>query len=485
MGKAQCYKISCYSLSRVISINILSIKDERLLLDKFVEAFKGEDAQVCIVSFVKVLINKLVIGDVELLDDIDHLKTSSPVEGEDCLIEIYKGITKLYPNYNLEVILGIINNAGDSPKFIPHRDSTKDELLNFWRSIGVLDKLSFFPEEIIENPELIGKPKRIPKKVKAKKTKSSLKVTSLKGLEKLKKTIKNKVIGQDDIVDQVVNQIKGISAGLYSRTNLFFIGPTGTGKTYLSKTLANELFGEKQFYKINCAEYSKGHEVSKLIGSPPGYVGFGDTPILKRLAKESNQWVFLFDEIEKGHTSLYDFALSLLDEGTATDNLGSTLDFTRSIFLFTSNNGMMDLNLGSRKVGFGGEVIEYENSRESIKERLKTNFSPEFLGRMDSVILFNQLNRSDIKKITKLELDFLPVNKTKALIDYIVDYGFSAEYGARNIAKYIKSDIAPVVADALLSFKNPGKDGNYTIRVGSSSLSIQDIKKGKTDELTR
>lgn len=480
------YMMLCYSLDTVLGVKRLSPQEEDTLLKKLISTVESDLKNVAIAPYTKALIEQLIVEDVDLLDVLDDL-VSQPEHSEKVpgiVGEIYLGLIKIYPNYSLDVIIGIINSSIDPKEAdFPTRTSEKDELLEFWKSLGILENLNFEFQEKVESKiqSKREKSKNHSKKLQEQPKPSSIKMACLKDVNSLRKKLKSKIIGQDQAIDLVMDQILGIASGLYSRANLFFVGPTGVGKTELSKVLAEGLFGKKHFYKINCAEYSKGHEVSKLIGSPPGYVGFGDTPILKRLAEKSDQWVILFDEIEKGHQSLYDFALSLLDEGKATDNVGNTLDFTRSVFLFTSNSGMRDLKLGSRKVGFGSEKVEYKNSKEFIMESIRNHFSPEFLGRMDSIIMFNQLSKEDIRKIAKIELDLLPIKKTKALVDYVVSGGYSAEYGARYLARYIKSEVAPVVAEALLSFRIPEKSDKYTVRVSKEGLKIPETKEMKNE----
>ena len=133
-----------------------------------------------------------------------------------------------------------------------------------------------------------------------------------------------------------------------------------------------------KFWKINCAEYAQQHEYAKLIGSPPGYVGHSERSLMAEKAEESNRWVILFDEIEKAHPKFYDFLLSVLDDGTATDNMGRVLDFSESIFIFTSNQGIKDLKLG-KTVGFGNETVTVDKSKEEITQSVKSKFPAEFM----------------------------------------------------------------------------------------------------------
>jgi ATP-dependent Clp protease ATP-binding subunit ClpA len=285
-----------------------------------------------------------------------------------------------------------------------------------------------------------------------------LRRTKLKGLKDIEKTeryLKSRVIGQDYAISTVVNSLKLIVAGLKEFTSLFFLGPTGVGKTKLAKELAKKY--STNFFKVNCSEYSGKHEYSKLIGAPPGYVGYSDTSLLTEKAQESNCWVFLFDEIEKADDKFYDFLLSLLDEGTCTDNTGTTLDFSKSLFIFTSNEGLGDSRLGEQRLGFDKEVITYKHSKPNILKSLKKDFNPEFLNRIDHVVFFNEIDERAAKKIASLELKSLPIKRTAALLSYIVKEAYSMEYGARNIEKFIKNDISLLIADVILSLPEQTK----------------------------
>ena len=181
--------------------------------------------------------------------------------------------------------------------------------------------------------------------------------------------------------------------------------------------------------------------------------------------------------MEKAHPKLHDFLLSLLDDGTVTDNLGNTLDFKESIFIFTSNQGISEIKYD--RLGFGApEEMSKEVTAEVIKTSIKNRFSPEFLNRIDDIIYFNPLTKKDVKKIAALELGKIPIKQTEKLIEYVVDNGYSQEYGARNIARFIKNNVSIKVADAILDKKVPKKEGEfYTPRMVDGQVRIIDTKK--------
>ena len=276
------------------------------------------------------------------------------------------------------------------------------------------------------------------------------KVVSLNQVQKMCKSIKSRLIGQDEAVEECVKSIKLLSSGLGSFVSLFFVGPTGVGKTELARLLAEEYLGsKKRLLKINCGEYATGHEYAKLIGSPPGYIGHNEKGILSEKAEESSEWVILFDEIEKAHPKLMNLLLGFLDDGKIVDSRGVELDFTNSIVCFTSNVGIKN-NVGKRLVGFGKTVQTYETSKSLIEKDFKEHFSPEFINRLDGVIYFNQLTKDDAAKITKNQLKTLPLKSSKQLVDYIVNGSFSVEYGARNIKRFIRNHITIRLADKIL-----------------------------------
>ena len=275
-------------------------------------------------------------------------------------------------------------------------------------------------------------------------------------LAKIERQIKKEIIGQDGPIDEVMKHIRLMRSGLATHSNLFFIGPTGVGKTELGKVLATKVLGtRKRLLKINCAEYSNGHEYAKLVGSPPGYVGHNEKGILSDRAEASNEWVIIFDEIEKAHHKLYDLLLNLMDEGTLMDSHGTELDFTKSIILFTSNIGLTEY-VGKQELGFQGGLKTYDSSKTDIEREFKSKFSPEFQNRLDSVIYFNALNKIDAEKIVRLQLKDLPIRVSKKLVTFVTENSFSEDYGARNIRRFIKNNISTMIADEILKGDSSG-----------------------------
>mgnify|MGYP006397984369 FL=1 len=272
----------------------------------------------------------------------------------------------------------------------------------------------------------------------------------MKDLLKIKKGIESELIGQKEAVSAVFDTFKLINSGFESFSSMFFIGPTGVGKTELGKLIAKHyLKDDNRLLKINCGEYSNQHEYAKLIGSPPGYVGYNEKGILSDKAAESSRWVILFDEIEKASDKLHNLLLGLLDDGTLFDSHGVMLDFRDSLFVFTSNVGLRDV-VGKKLVGYNHQIVSYEEVRENISDSFKSEFAPEFINRIDNVIFFNALKEKEVEKIIRLNLKNLPLKTTKRLVSYILEGGYSAEYGARNIKRFIKQNVTLKIADRIL-----------------------------------
>jgi len=272
---------------------------------------------------------------------------------------------------------------------------------------------------------------------------------NLKGLETIERALGRQVIGQQEAVTSTMEALKLRAAGFSPFTSLFFVGPTGVGKTELARALASVyLKNPKSLLKINCGEYSNPHEYSKLIGSPPGYIGFNEQGILTEKAEKSSEWIILFDEIEKASGKLHNLLLGFLDDGVIQDNRGVELDFKNSIVIFTSNVGMEAL--GRTTMGFDSHALSYAEVKDDIVESFKGKFPPEFINRMDQVVHFNQLTREDMAKIARLNLKSLPIKPTKKLVDWIVEGGYSSEYGARNLKRFIRQNVTLKLADVIL-----------------------------------
>ena len=284
----------------------------------------------------------------------------------------------------------------------------------------------------------------------------------------LGRELKKKVIGQDQAVEEITHAIQRARVGLKEEGkpigSFIFVGPTGVGKTYLAKCLAEEIFGaEENMIRIDMSEYMEKHSVSKLIGSPPGYVGYDEGGQLTEAVRRKPYSVVLFDEIEKAHPDVFNMMLQILDDGRLTDSQGKVVDFKNTVVIMTSNVGASSLQR-SNALGFSAgkdvEKEEYERNKDIINEELKNTFRPEFLNRIDDIIIFQNLNEKDVKKIAGLLLDEMIVRLHNvdieaeyddSLLDFVSETGFSKEYGARPLERTIRTHIENNMAEAILS----------------------------------
>ncbi len=289
-------------------------------------------------------------------------------------------------------------------------------------------------------------------------------------LVELPKRIKGKVIGQDDAVNKVVKAIQRNRAGLKDPNkpigSFIFLGQTGVGKTQLAKVLARELFdNEDSLIRIDMSEYMEKFAVSRLIGAPPGYIGYEEGGQLTEKVRRKPYAVILLDEVEKAHPDVFNMLLQVLDDGYLTDSLGRKIDFRNTIIIMTSNIGSRKLKDFGQGVGFGTAAKRSqvdENARGVIESALKKSFAPEFLNRIDDVVIFNSLDRDDIHKIIDIELaklyeriGLLGYNLTlsEKAKDYIADKGFDKEYGARPLNRAIQKYIEDVLAEEIITSK--------------------------------
>lgn len=278
--------------------------------------------------------------------------------------------------------------------------------------------------------------------------------------------LKKMVKGQDEAIDIITRAIKRARIGLKDDKkpvgSFMFVGSTGVGKTYLARSLAKELFGkEESLIRLDMSEYMEKHSISKLIGSPPGYVGYEEEGQLTDKIRTNPYSVVLFDEIEKAHPDVFNILLQILDEGRLTDSKGRVVSFKDAVIIMTSNEGSTDLNKGST-MGFSignSKMFEYEKMKETINEALKSKFRPEFLNRIDDVIIFNKLDKKEIKQIVLLILDKVSlrlhnmninVKFTDKLVEYIAKNNFSTEYGARPLQRAVTKEVEDIIAEKIL-----------------------------------
>ncbi len=302
----------------------------------------------------------------------------------------------------------------------------------------------------------------------------SLSSMDIKNIAQIDEIIKTQIIGQDSAIDKVSAALKRARLGFAEEdrplASFLFLGPTGVGKTETAKVIAKELFGsQKNLIQVNMSEYMEQHSVSKIIGSPPGYVGYQDSGNLTEEIRKNPFSIVLFDEIEKAHADILNILLQAMEEGYIQDSRGKKVSFKNTIIVMTSNIGAKEI-ADDKVLGFEVDLDSdqasekkldevYEDMKKDVMEELKDNLRPEFINRIDDVIVYRGLNKDDILKITDLQIDKLNnrlkkkgivLKVKKSVKDKIAEDGYSKEYGARNIKRKVQELIENRLADYLL-----------------------------------
>lgn len=320
---------------------------------------------------------------------------------------------------------------------------------------------------------------------------NKMSVDDTKALLNLDKHIVGTVIGQDAAVIKVAKSIKRNRLGIKDPNrpigSFVFLGSTGVGKTHLAKQLAKEMFGsEDALIRVDMSEYQEKHTVSKLVGAPPGYVGYEEGGLLTEKVKNKPYSVILFDEVEKAHKDVFTVLLQILDDGHVTDSLGRKINFKNTLIILTSNLGVKKLQDFGTGIGFGTSTYSNEEAKKDIlMKEMKNFFSPEFLNRIDDTIVFNSLSKEDIKKITDIELKKLvarldemkyKITYDESLVDYIAKIGYDEAYGARPMKRAIQDKVEDLLSEEVLTDKIVvGK--SYVIKVIDETVKV--VKKGR------
>jgi len=286
-----------------------------------------------------------------------------------------------------------------------------------------------------------------------------------KELLKMPAALNSIVIGQKEAVDKISTHIQRNRVGIRKKDrtvgNFMFLGPTGVGKTQLAKELANYMFGSPDdMVRIDMTEYSEKHSISRLIGSPPGYVGYEEGGQLTEQVRRKPHSLVLFDEVEKAHPEIFNVMLQMLDDGFLTDSLGRTIDFRNCLIILTSNAGARKVQDFGPGIGFGSNARKTQEENEILKKALKNQFPPEFLNRLDEILIFNRLNEEDMTKILKIELKNLAENLeevgeynlkvNRSAYKIIIKEGYDDSCGARQLNRTIEKLIEDPIATAIL-----------------------------------
>ena len=317
-------------------------------------------------------------------------------------------------------------------------------------------------------------------------------------LRMLKDTLQKKVIGQDEAIATIARAIQRSRIGLKDPKKpigtFMFVGPTGVGKTYLTKCLATEMFGDADaIIRLDMSEYMEKHTVSRMVGAPPGYVGYEEGGQLTERVKRKPYSIVLLDEIEKAHPDVFNILLQVMDEGRLTDGNGITIDFRNTIIIMTSNCGTRQISEYGNGIGFhSAEDIKHNDATYNalVMKALKKQFSPEFLNRLDEIVYFNQLNENDLQRIVDIELAPLVsrlhemghiLNVTVAARQLLAKRGYDVKYGARPLKRAIQNLLENPLCEILLQ-SNIAANANLTADIESSINENESEGKKKDDE---
>ncbi len=415
---------------------------------------------------------------IDLIDEAASKKKLSTLTEPDDLKDIENQLEQISKDKQEAI------TAQDFEKAAQLRDKEKElnekakERKENWKEVSTSNELTVTADDIAD---IISSWTNIPVRKLAEEESERLK--NLEGI------LHTRVIGQDEAVTAVAKAIRRGRAGLKDPKrpigSFLFLGPTGVGKTELSKALADTMFGtEDAMIRVDMSEYMEKHSVSKFIGSPPGYVGFEEGGQLTEKIRKHPYSVILFDEIEKAHPDVFNIMLQILDDGILTDAQGRKVDFRNTVIIMTSNLGAKDILNTASKLGFASEdkekdaaKSENEKIREKVMEEVKRAFKPEFLNRIDEIIVFRRLVEEDIEKIAKLMLDSLKkrleANEITAefsdeAVALISKKGFDPVYGARPLRRAIQSNIEDMLSEEII-------DGN--IKAGDKiTVTVKDDK---------
>ena len=415
---------------------------------------------------------------IDLIDEAASKKKLSTLTEPDDLKDIENQLEQISKDKQEAI------TAQDFEKAAQVRDKEKElnekakERKENWKEVSTSNELTVTADDIAD---IISSWTNIPVRKLAEEESERLK--NLEGI------LHTRVIGQDEAVTAVAKAIRRGRAGLKDPKrpigSFLFLGPTGVGKTELSKALAEALFGnENALIRVDMSEYMEKHSVSKFIGSPPGYVGFEEGGQLTEKIRKHPYSVILFDEIEKAHPDVFNIMLQILDDGILTDAQGRKVDFRNTVIIMTSNLGAKDILNTASKLGFASEdkekdaaKSENEKIREKVMEEVKRAFKPEFLNRIDEIIVFRRLVEEDIEKIAKLMLDSLKkrleANEITAefsdeAVALISKKGFDPVYGARPLRRAIQSNIEDMLSEEII-------DGN--VKAGDKiTVGVKDDK---------
>ena len=357
-----------------------------------------------------------------------------------------------------------------------------DDLTKGWEVRQAKNKIPITVEDVMA---VVSKITKIPL--------SRMNQNEKKNLLNLDKQLKKTVIGQDVAINSIVKAVRRNSVGIKELDkpigSFICLGPTGVGKTHLAKKLAQLMFGsEESMIRVDMSEYQEKHSVSRLIGSPPGYVGYNEGGQFTEKVRQNPYSLILFDEIEKGHREIFNILLQILDDGYVTDASGRRINFKNTLIMMTSNIGVKNSQDFGSGLGFttkASQQTDKERVRAIISKSLKNTFNPEFLNRLDDIIIFESLDKTGIKKIVKIELSHLndrllekgyEIKFGPSIVDHICSIGYDEKFGARPLKRSIQSEVEDFIAAQIL--KNVIKEKeSYTMSYNKTSEKFKLVEK--------
>ncbi len=459
------------------TINIL-----KGLKDKYEAHHKvkiSEDAIEAAVNLSKRYINDRFLPDkaIDLIDEACSKIKLKSVTMPEKVTKLEKEIKKV--NKDKEEAI-IAQSFEDAAKFRDKEKELKKKLeeeKNKWKKSEQKNEALVTSEDICD---VISSWTKIPVSKLTKKESEKLKELDTK--------LKERVIGQDEAVEALARAIKRARVGLKDEKrpigSFIFLGPTGVGKTELTKALAENLFGdENSMIRFDMSEFMEPHSVSKLIGSPPGYVGYDEGGQLTEQVRRKPYSIILFDEIEKAHPDVFNILLQILEDGRLTDSNGRTVSFKNTVIIMTSNIGARSIT-ENKTIGFMSKTDatkDYEKTKNEVMDELKRAFRPEFLNRLDDIIVFKKLSEESVEKITRLMLkDFeklvenknIKISIDESLVKFIAKTGFDTVYGARPLRRAIQSNVEDKFAEKMLDGEINAKD-NVIVKYSDGEVKIE------------
>lgn len=439
-------------------------------------------AVIAAVKLSKRYINDRFLPDkaIDLIDEASSKTRLTAYVMPESIKKIEEEIKKLDEKKEDAIKNEAYEEAGEIKKLQNKKRQKLDKQMMEWQEKRSNANLNVGEEEIAE---IVSTWTKIPV--------SKIAQTESDRLLKLEETLHQRVIGQDEAVTSVARAIRRGRVGLKDPNrpigSFLFLGPTGVGKTELSKALADAMFGtENALIRVDMSEFMEKHTVSKLIGSPPGYVGYDEGGQLSEKVRRNPYSVILFDEIEKAHPDVFNVLLQVLDDGHITDSTGRVVDFKNTVIIMTSNAGAENI-VEPKKLGFAtanDEKFEHENMKNKVMDEVKRIFKPEFINRIDEIIVFHTLNKAQIGEIVDImirsvnkrmmEQMKLSIELDEDAKNYIVDKGYDVKYGARPLRRTIQNDIEDALAEKILETK---------VKAGNRLLAT--VKDGKLNFTTK